>query len=194
MSNAERRAVVCQEPSIVPRPSDVYAALPSITGKMELEYEGELMGADKVARELVAKAAGDTFRAWGGEAVSDDLDAVVAYFDGGSVLQLGETAGSRATHGGVHARCRMLTNVVRELALARDNSAAAHGGRVRAGARGARGGPHGYRAPIRDVTRGRRGGRRPGGYLRNSGIEARAKARARARGGSRRRGSRGGVV
>ncbi len=123
VSNAERRAVTCHEPSIVPRPSDVYAALPSITGKLELEYEGELMGADKVARELVAKASGDTFRAWGGEAVSDDLDAVVAYFDGGSVLQLGETAGSVPTLEGFRT-VPMLTDVVRELALAPENSAA----------------------------------------------------------------------
>jgi magnesium chelatase subunit I len=122
VSNAERRAVVCHEPTIVPRPSDVYAALPSITGKMELEYEGELLGADKVARELVAKAAGDTFRAWGGEAVADELEAVVAYFDGGSVLQLGETAGSGATLEGF-STVPMLTDVVRELALAREDSA-----------------------------------------------------------------------
>jgi magnesium chelatase subunit I len=121
VSNAERRALTCQEPAIVPRPSDVYAALPSITGKLELEYEGELMGADKVARELVAKAAGDTFRAWGGEAVSDDLENVVAYFDGGSVLQLGDTAGSEATIEGFRT-VPSLVDVVRELALAREDS------------------------------------------------------------------------
>ena len=106
---------------MVPRPSDVYAALPSITGKLELEYEGELLGADKVARELVARAAGDTFRAWGGEAVSDDLENVVAYFDGGSVLQLGETAGSDATLEGFRT-VPSLVDVVRELALAPEDS------------------------------------------------------------------------
>jgi magnesium chelatase subunit I len=121
VSNAERRALTCQEPHIVPRPSDVYAALPSITGKMELEYEGELMGADKVARELVAKAAGDTFRAWGGEAVADELENVVAYFDGGSVLQLGDTAGSAASIEGFRT-VPSLVDVVRELALAREDS------------------------------------------------------------------------
>ena len=30
----------------MPRISDVYAALPSITGKLELEYEGELKGGE----------------------------------------------------------------------------------------------------------------------------------------------------
>src|ERR1041385_9236230 len=41
VSNAERRALVTGEDSVVPRISDVYAAIPSMTGKMELEYEGE---------------------------------------------------------------------------------------------------------------------------------------------------------
>ena len=44
VSNAERRAIVTGEDEIVPRISDVYAALPAITGKIELEYEGELVG------------------------------------------------------------------------------------------------------------------------------------------------------
>ena len=42
----------------VPRVLDIYAALPSITGKLELEYEGELKGGDAVARELIRLAVG----------------------------------------------------------------------------------------------------------------------------------------
>ena len=34
---------------VVPRISDIYAALPAITGKLELEYEGEMKGADTLA-------------------------------------------------------------------------------------------------------------------------------------------------
>ena len=34
------------EKVVVPRVTDLYAALPSITGKFELEYEGELSGAE----------------------------------------------------------------------------------------------------------------------------------------------------
>src|SRR5215204_3148759 len=45
ISNAERRALLTGEDFIVPRISDVYAAIPSMTGKMELEYEGEQLGA-----------------------------------------------------------------------------------------------------------------------------------------------------
>ena len=40
LSNAERRTIVTKEKTVVPRISDVYAALPAITGKLELEYEG----------------------------------------------------------------------------------------------------------------------------------------------------------
>ena len=49
VSNAERRALLAGESPIVPRISDIYASLPSLTGKFELEYEGELLGAENVA-------------------------------------------------------------------------------------------------------------------------------------------------
>ena len=52
VSNAERRALRTKENEAVPRILDIYAALPSITGKLELEYEGELKGGDAVAREI----------------------------------------------------------------------------------------------------------------------------------------------
>jgi magnesium chelatase subunit I len=121
VSNAERRALSTGEKQVVVRPSDLYAALPSITGKVELEYEGELLGADKIARELLSRAAQETFLAWGGEAVADDLEGVVAYFDGGGVLQVGDTAGSDAALQGFGV-VPGLVDVVRELALGRDDS------------------------------------------------------------------------
>src|SRR5213594_1079717 len=40
LSNAERRALMTGEDVVVPRVADIYAALPAITGKLELEYEG----------------------------------------------------------------------------------------------------------------------------------------------------------
>ena len=51
-------AVRCShgESVVVPRVSDIYASLPSLTGKIELEYEGELKGAEVVARDLVRAA------------------------------------------------------------------------------------------------------------------------------------------
>src|SRR5438132_566230 len=61
VSNAERRALTHREKSIVPRISDIYAALPAITGKLELEYEGEMKGADFVSRELIRTAVAKAF-------------------------------------------------------------------------------------------------------------------------------------
>ncbi|MFY9555199.1 MAG: sigma 54-interacting transcriptional regulator, partial [Blastocatellia bacterium] len=61
ISNAERRNLATRETLIVPRISDIYAALPSITGKLELEYEGEQRGAANVARDLVRTAVGKIF-------------------------------------------------------------------------------------------------------------------------------------
>ncbi|MGH7663395.1 MAG: magnesium chelatase, partial [Gemmatimonadaceae bacterium] len=62
VSNAERRVIESGEDEILPRISDLYAALTAVTGKLELEYEGELIGAHTIARELIRRAADATFR------------------------------------------------------------------------------------------------------------------------------------
>jgi magnesium chelatase subunit I len=85
ISNAERRAVLLDEERIVPRISDVYAAVPSITGKLELEYEGELQGGDIIARELIRRAAGKVVEDRMGGA---DLAKIVAWFDQGGALKV----------------------------------------------------------------------------------------------------------
>ena len=56
VSNAERRALLHGESLAFPRVGDIYAALPGITGKIELEYEGEMKGADVVVREIIRTA------------------------------------------------------------------------------------------------------------------------------------------
>src|SRR5580692_8971049 len=61
VSNAERRALVHDEQLAVPRIGDLYAALPGITGKLELEYEGEMRGADVVVKEVLRTAIGRIF-------------------------------------------------------------------------------------------------------------------------------------
>jgi len=61
VSNAERRALLHGEKLVVPRVSDIYAAMPGITGKLELEYEGEMRGADVVVRDLIRAAIGKIF-------------------------------------------------------------------------------------------------------------------------------------
>jgi magnesium chelatase subunit I len=77
----------------VPRMADLYAALPAITGKMELEYEGELHGAEKIARELIQQSASRTFDVRAGGA---DVADIVQYFESGGALQVGEDASSSA--------------------------------------------------------------------------------------------------
>jgi magnesium chelatase subunit I len=121
VSNAERRALMNGEGEVVPRPTDVYAALPSITGKMELEYEGELVGADRIAHELIAAAAAETFESWGGESTEMSLQEIVDYFDRGGMLQLGDTAGASAAVEGFQTVPGLL-DAVREIGLGRHDS------------------------------------------------------------------------
>lgn len=61
VSNAERRALLHGETLVLPRVGDLYAALPGITGKLELEYEGEMRGADAVVKEVVRAAIGKIY-------------------------------------------------------------------------------------------------------------------------------------
>jgi len=87
VSNAEQRALRNGDDEAVPRIADVYAALPAITGKMELEYEGELVGAAVIARELIRRACAATLE----DRVGDiDTDAILMWFDGGSALQVSD--------------------------------------------------------------------------------------------------------
>jgi len=88
ISNAERRAILSSEFPVVPRVSDIYAALPAITGKFELEYEGELRGADNVAREIIRNAVGAVF---GGIFAATDYSQVGEWFDLGGTLQVEDT-------------------------------------------------------------------------------------------------------
>ena len=89
VSNAERRCIAGGEKKVVPRISDVYAALPSMTGKLELEYEGELRGAEKVARHLIRGAVGKVFSRYYDPA---NLKHIVDWFDLGGALKLSDTA------------------------------------------------------------------------------------------------------
>ena len=88
ISNAERRALITGESPAVPRVTDVYAALPAITGKFVLEYEGELRGADNVAREIIRAAVGSVFS---GIFVDTDTSQVAEWFDLGGALQVDDT-------------------------------------------------------------------------------------------------------
>lgn len=87
VSNAEQRALRHGDSETVPRIADVYAALPAITGKIELEYEGELVGSAAIARELIRRACNATLEAHAGDL---DTDAIVVWFDQGSALQVSD--------------------------------------------------------------------------------------------------------
>ncbi len=90
-SNAERRARLAHEPKAVPRVGDIYAAMTSLTGKFELEYEGEVRGAEQVARELVRDAIGRVFEQYFKDA---NLQQVVQWFELGGALKLRDDASS----------------------------------------------------------------------------------------------------
>jgi magnesium chelatase subunit I len=104
VSNAERRSLLTGEEPIVPRIADVYAAIPSMTGKMELEYEGEQLGAHRIARDLIKRAAGEIFE---GYFVGIDFSRTVQWFDEGNKLLLTDTASAD--------ECRTLLDAVPEL-------------------------------------------------------------------------------
>jgi magnesium chelatase subunit I len=94
VSNAERRALMTGEHRVIPRIVDIYAALPAVTGKLELEYEGELQGSDAIARDLIATASREIF-----DRVTDVdlLEEPIDYFNRGGVLQISEVAGIEAS-------------------------------------------------------------------------------------------------
>jgi len=97
ISNAERRALKLDEDRAVPRVTDIYQSLPAITGKLELEYEGELHGHEKIGRELIQEAAHATFETRAGGV---DVESIVDYFETGGALQVGEdSSGSACVRG-----------------------------------------------------------------------------------------------
>ncbi len=89
VSNAERRALTNGEAPAVPRVSDIYASLPAVTGKIELEYEGELKGAEQVAREIVRAAVATVFDA---RASRFNTKPIVTWFENGGTLDLADTS------------------------------------------------------------------------------------------------------
>src|SRR5437588_319358 len=104
VSNAERRALLTEEGRIVPRIADIYAAIPSMTGKMELEYEGEQIGAHRIGKDLIKRAAGEIFA---GYFVGIDFTNTVAWFEEGNEVRMAGTASAE--------ECMVLLESVPEL-------------------------------------------------------------------------------
>ena len=87
VSAAQLRMLQNGEKSTVVRLSDFEAIIPSITGKVELVYEGEQLGAENVAHELIGSAIKTQFNAafrplkkLKKPGVSDEFDAIVQWF------------------------------------------------------------------------------------------------------------------
>jgi magnesium chelatase subunit I len=91
LSSAEQRAVRSRESAVVARVADIYAAIPAMTGKFELEYEGELKGAENIARELIRSAVGKTFSR---HFVNANFQSVVQWFELGGELKIPANASS----------------------------------------------------------------------------------------------------
>jgi magnesium chelatase subunit I len=88
ISNAERRALLHDETLVVPRVGDIYTALPGISGKIELEYEGEMRGADTVIREIIRTSVQSIFDQY---FTGTDTQQIEQWFNLGGTVQLNDT-------------------------------------------------------------------------------------------------------
>ena len=91
LSSAEQRAVRSRDSAVVARVADIYAAIPAMTGKFELEYEGELKGAENIARELIRGAVGKVFNR---HYMNANFQPVVQWFELGGELKIPANASS----------------------------------------------------------------------------------------------------
>jgi magnesium chelatase subunit I len=87
VSNAERRALLHGESLVVPRVGDIFAALPGITGKIELEYEGEMRGSDTVIRELIRSSVAHVFD---GYFAATNTQQIEQWFNLGGAVELND--------------------------------------------------------------------------------------------------------
>jgi len=85
VSNAERRALIHGESIAVPRVGDIYTALPGISGKIELEYEGEMRGADTVIREIIRSSIATIFDEY---FANTNTQQIEQWFNLGGTVQL----------------------------------------------------------------------------------------------------------
>jgi len=120
ISSAERRALVHGESVAVARVGDLYTAMPGITGKLELEYEGEMKGADAVAREIVRQAVKKVFDKEFGEVNTQQVEQ---WFNLGGTVRLGDAQASAVAWKELEA-IQGLKEKLKPLGVAKDASAA----------------------------------------------------------------------
>jgi magnesium chelatase subunit I len=94
ISNAERRALLHGETLAVPRVGDIYTALPGISGKIELEYEGEMRGADTVIREIIRTSVASVFDQY---FTGTNTQQIEQWFNLGGTVQLNDAQPSSSS-------------------------------------------------------------------------------------------------
>jgi magnesium chelatase subunit I len=95
VSNAERRALLHDESLVLPRIGDLYSALPGITGKLELEYEGEMRGADIVVKEVMRAAIGKIFDKYFADTNTQQIEQ---WFNLGGTTKVEDSQSAKDTH------------------------------------------------------------------------------------------------
>src|SRR5690625_141291 len=85
VSAAERRALLLDEDQPVVRVTDIRSGLPAVTGRLELDYEGELRGAEAVAADIIVRAIGRVFSSRVPAATTTET---VDWFEAGNVFRL----------------------------------------------------------------------------------------------------------
>ncbi len=95
VSAAERRAVHNNESETSIRITDLFHAIPAVTGKLELVYEGEQEGAANVAKHIIGKAINMTFKSIfpdPSKRTSEDDDGeyvdIMRWFESGNSLEI----------------------------------------------------------------------------------------------------------
>src|SRR6201999_3742738 len=92
LSTAERRALIHGESLVVPRVGDVLAALPGITGKIELEYEGEMRGSETVIREIVRQSVASVYDSYFADTNTQQIEQ---WFNLGGQVELSDKEPTR---------------------------------------------------------------------------------------------------
>ena len=101
MSNIERRSLRNNDNDDFPRMCDLYAIIPSVSGKIELVYEGEQEGPMVVAHNLISQAINKNFlkhfpqpvKGRGNPdqpPVDDPYEGVIDYFSTGKKLEISD--------------------------------------------------------------------------------------------------------
>ncbi|HZU09332.1 MAG TPA: magnesium chelatase [Pseudacidobacterium sp.] len=109
ISNAERRSLLHGEPLIMPRIGDIYASLPGITGKLELEYEGEMRGADTVVREILRAAIAKIFDKYFGGTNTQQIEQ---WFNLGGTIKFDDDQSSKS----IASELKQIQGLVEKLA------------------------------------------------------------------------------